>query len=56
MSDEQKRSQAWNEEVAYVDCPVCEETIEIGSGLVFSAPVEWECPRCMSRFLVEAPE
>lgn len=55
MSD-QKRAESWNEEVAYVDCPECDETIELGSGLIWDGTMQWDCPKCAESFLVEAPK
>ena len=51
-----KTSDAWTEQVAFVDCPECGETIELGSGLIWSEPIELECPECAETFLVNAPD
>lgn len=55
MSD-QKTAEAWNEEIAYVDCPECEATIELGSGLIWDDAFEQECPKCAESFLVVRPQ
>lgn len=51
-----KRAEAWNEEVAYVDCPECGTTIELESGLIWEEGFEQECPKCFESFIVEKPE
>lgn len=57
MSDELKTSQAWTEVVAYVECPHCDHTIELGTGLIWSAEKDREtCPNCGKEFDSIEPE
>ena len=50
-----KTAQAWEETVAYVDCPECRETIEIGAGVVWSGvDCEQTCAKCGTTFKVES--
>lgn len=51
-----KTSEAWTEEVSFVDCPECSETIELGSGVIFGDALEIECPKCAECFKVEVPQ
>jgi hypothetical protein len=49
-----KTAQAWIEEVAFVECPDCHDTVELGSGVSFSDGDEASC-NCGSSFKILAP-
>jgi hypothetical protein len=51
----QLKAQSWNEEVTFVDCPACSETIELGSGVIFGDSLEEDCPKCKVTFHVVPP-
>jgi hypothetical protein len=50
-----KKTEAWIEEVAFCECPECSWSIELGTGLVWSEPLEMKCDDCGETFMVEAP-
>lgn len=50
-----KEATAWTEEVAFVACPYCEETNDIGSGVVWSNPETETCTSCGKEFLCHPP-
>lgn len=47
---------AWTELVNFVECPECEASNEMGTGLVWSGVIEWKCERCGADFMVAPPE
>jgi hypothetical protein len=54
---ELKISRAWEEAVLFVDCPACQEGIELGSGVIIpDGGCEQECPKCKAVFRVLGPD
>ncbi len=47
-----KKARTWTEEVVFVACPECEETIELGVDVVISEGEELECEHCQKPFLI----
>ena len=45
-----KKAEPWAEEVWYVDCPYCEEVVELGSGVIFENGDEASCTECDKTF------
>lgn len=50
-----KRARIWTEEVAFVECPHCDEVEELGSGLVFGDDEPSTCPKCGKDYVQESP-
>ena len=51
-----EKTKVWTEEVFFAECPHCEETEELGSGLVGDGEEEATCPKCHKKYLREWPE
>lgn len=49
-----QKSEAWIEEVTYVTCPVCQETIELGPSAICSEGDTYEC--CEKEFEIVPPK
>lgn len=50
-----KSAHIWTEEVAFVDCPHCGETEELGSGLIFDDAHVERCPKCQLEYFQYPP-
>lgn len=50
-----KKARAWSEEVFYYECPHCEETVELGTEVVFGDTEEETCEKCEKKFMLEPP-
>jgi len=50
-----KCSQAWVEEISYVACPECGDTIDLGAGIIVSAG-DVEVCKCGCDFKIIEPE
>lgn len=48
-----KTSKAWKEEITFVACPECEETIELGVDVISVDGEEYDCEHCGTAFLIE---
>lgn len=52
-----KKTRAWVEKVSFVECPHCEETVELGSELVWGdEEEEHDCANCGQEFIVQPPK
>lgn len=49
-------AQAWIEKVTYVDCPLCDKTIELGTDVSFKPRTMMQCDGCRLEFEMMPPE
>ncbi len=49
-----KTAKTWSEEVWFAECPKCECSIDLGSGVSWHTNAESSCPECGEVFLLEA--
>ena len=45
-------AKAWSELVWFAECPNCEESVELGTGVSFSEGAEATCAECGTEFLL----
>jgi hypothetical protein len=48
-----KKAITWTESVCYIECPECEETEELGSGVIWGEKDNWVCGKCKLEFEVD---
>lgn len=47
------KATSWTEKVAYIECPDCGETEELGSGIIWGNDKTWMCNKCKKSFEVD---